>query len=153
MLKLDIGAGKLREEGWTTLDCAAISNPDILSDLEEALPLEDNSVEAMRAFHVLEHITRLIPLMNECHRVIQPFGYFQIRVPIWPSIAAVIDPTHVRQFAMGTFHYWEAGHALHEDFGTLYGILPWKVLQQPTRHSDGENMEVFIVLQPVKNNA
>ena len=153
VLKVDIGAGNKREEGWTTLDRVAASNPDIVADLEEVLPLEDNSVDAMRAFHVLEHINNLLPLMNECHRVITPFGYLQIKVPIWPSVDTIVDPTHVRQFAMGTFHYWEEGHYLHEEYGKLYGMETWKMLQQPSRASNGRNMEALVVLQPVKSNA
>lgn len=71
---------------------------------QRRLPFPDDSIESMISHHCLEHIgTGFLRLMDECHRVLKPGGKFRIIVPLFPSLAAVSDPDHVRYFTKDTF--------------------------------------------------
>jgi SAM-dependent methyltransferase len=59
-------------------------NPDILvHDLRKSLPFPDNSIAAIYACHVLEHLylTESQKLLKECYRVMEPDGIIRIVVP------------------------------------------------------------------------
>ena len=76
-IKLNIGAGPTRLEGWTAIDRKLGS---------EAYPLKDyadNSVDEIRASHILEHFGHNeVPLvLKEWSRVLKPGGRMRIAVP------------------------------------------------------------------------
>ena len=59
-------------------------NPDILvHDLRKSLSFPDNSVAAIYACHVLEHLylTEAKKLLKECYRIMEPAGIIRIVVP------------------------------------------------------------------------
>ena len=56
-MKLNIGAGDTKLEGFITFDYDKKASPDYIVDLErDRFPLEDNSVETVIAHHTLEHL-------------------------------------------------------------------------------------------------
>ena len=82
-LKLNIGAGPVRIEGYTDIDRL---NGD------EAYPLtgyEDDSVEEIRASHILEHFGHgeIQAVMTEWIRVLKPGGKIYVAVPNFGYIA------------------------------------------------------------------
>jgi predicted SAM-dependent methyltransferase len=92
-------------------------------------PTGDNTVSAIRASHVMEHIPagqERIDVMNEAHRVLRPGGVFEIIVPLmvgtWHAIA---DPTHVSYWCKESFHYFDGLFAANAD----YGIRLWQTLE------------------------
>ena len=123
-LKLNLGAGWDGTEGFIRVDRAG--DPDIRLDLSEPLPFADGTFVEIRAFHVLEHIERrdLVRIMNECWRVLEPDGVMEIEVPVFPSDAAMADPTHVSFFVAATFDYFNKGSQFDGE-RMLYGIKPW----------------------------
>lgn len=103
-LMVDIGGGTSAAPGYLNLDphhgvgqwCRRI---------QDGIPLDNESVVAVRASHVMEHIPAgadRIFVMNEAHRVLVSGGTFEIIVPVvgaygrlcggWQAFA---DPTHV----------------------------------------------------------
>jgi SAM-dependent methyltransferase len=119
---IDLGGGKL-PKGRLTVD--RHGDADVLMDLntlevfkfgetemtseykmwfDRKLPFPDNSIESMISHHCLEHIgDGFLRLMDECYRVLKVGGVFRIIVPLFPSLAAVSDPDHVRYFCENTF--------------------------------------------------
>lgn len=68
------------------------------------LPFEDGSIESIVSHHCLEHIgAGFLPLIEEVYRVLKPGGIFRAITPLFPSRAAVDDPTHVRYFTETTW--------------------------------------------------
>ena len=53
LLKVDIGGGLFPKEGYMTIDQ---EGGDITCDLNEGIPLPDNSVGVINASHVIEHL-------------------------------------------------------------------------------------------------
>jgi predicted SAM-dependent methyltransferase len=125
-MEIELGAGK-NPKHPTAESVDHLPNAQHQIDLEEGhLPFDNNSVEKIYAEDVLEHIRNLIPLMDECHRVMKPSGTMHITVPHYKSEGAFQDPTHVRYFTPKTFKYFT-----HEyiDIGNFdSGIEPWELV-------------------------
>jgi len=109
---LNIGCGHLnRDRGEIGMDINPACNPDVLGSVE-AIPFPDESFESLKAVHVLEHIENIVQAMDECHRVLKKNGRFHIRVPLFPTLGSIADPTHKRYFIPETFRYFTQEGAL-----------------------------------------
>lgn len=105
-MRLNIGCGYLnRKEGEIGLDIDTACRPDICGDVQD-LPFKDESFDSIIATHVLEHIPNIVKMVNECWRALKPNGKFNIRVPLFPTIGSIADPSHVRFFIVPTFDYF-----------------------------------------------
>ncbi len=85
--RLNIGPGGKWEkpsDNWLAVDIDP-DRGDIVVNFQqfEAFPLADNSVDAIYASHVFEHISmyRIGRVMAECNRVLMPGGVLRIIVP------------------------------------------------------------------------
>src|SRR5262245_6415565 len=106
-LRLDLGGGKRRMEGFYAVDLLPLEGIDIVADLNQPLSaLPDNSVSQIVTRHTLEHISNLLPLMSELHRVTKADGRIEIVVPHFSNPYTYSDPTHVRFFGFYTFFYF-----------------------------------------------
>lgn len=113
--KLNIGCGNNPLVGYINIDKSKKSKADKIIDLEKGkLPYKTNSISEIIAFHVLEHIQNIIPLMNECYRVLSTNGRIYIQVPQGDGMDC--DPTHVRRFNKLSFRYY-CGYPLSEIYG------------------------------------
>lgn len=65
------------------MDIRALPTVDIVSNLEERFPIDDESYGTVYGYYVLEHLSwRSLPLfISECHRVIKPGGNAVFTVP------------------------------------------------------------------------
>ena len=143
MMKLNLGSGDRKQEGWINLDRAG--RPDVLFDLERMpLPFPDGSMEKVLASHVLEHIVKLVELVNDVHRVLAAGGEFLVAVPEFPTISAVKDPGHVRFFVEETFTQY-FGHGA--ELGYDNPFLPWKVKDIKTHRQGREGVIVAIMVK------
>lgn len=171
-MKLDIGCGRTWEKGWEGLDSFDFGQR-FLFDLEsgkefgdtrmvtvvedgkatsatQTIRIEDNSVEAIRMYNTLEHISRpsAIKVLNECWRVLQPGGEMEIITPDASKSfeLAVQDPTHISFWIPGTFtQYICGGRPRNAD----YGIKKWKLIA--LEHDvPNEPRDMRIVMTPRK---
>ena len=97
-MKINLGAGYSKYEGFLTVDNDPATSPDFLVDFEtDKLPFDDNSVEQVLAFHVLEHIGKgFLPLLQEIYRVCKDQSTIFIKVPYYRSDMFSGDCGHVR---------------------------------------------------------
>ncbi len=65
---------------YTVMDPVPDYGPDIVGDIH-AIPLTDNSVDAIICLAVLEHVKDPVRAMEEMHRVLKPGGRLLIYVP------------------------------------------------------------------------
>jgi len=106
-LRLNLGCGLRRRDGFFGIDHVQLPDTDILADLNEPLSrLPDGSVAEIYTRHTLEHVRELLPLMAEIHRVCRPDARIEIVVPHFSNPYFYSDPTHVRHFGLYTFFYF-----------------------------------------------
>lgn len=88
-MKIDIGCGEFKREGYAGVDLLAGEGVDFVVDVtKEALPFEDCSVDAVSTSHFLEHITYddAVKVLSEAHRVLRKGGEIEIVVPNFPRL-------------------------------------------------------------------
>jgi SAM-dependent methyltransferase len=97
-MKLNLGAGYTKLDGYVTIDHDKLTNPDYLCDIEkENWPLEDNTLTDVRAHHILEHIGEgFLHVMKELYRVCKDGAVIDIAVPHPRHDDYLGDPTHRR---------------------------------------------------------
>jgi SAM-dependent methyltransferase len=129
-LRLDIGCGPSKAEGFFGIDKIEFPGVDLVFDAagSERWPFEDGSVEFARSSHFIEHLTALerVAFMNELWRVLKPKAQCQIVVPHWASCRAYGDPTHQwPPVSESWFYYllksWRMENAPHTDVSNLTG--------------------------------
>ena len=81
-MKLNLGAGDLKKDGYLSVDWNPIAKPDVVVDLNKfPYPFGDGSVEEVLAYHVLEHLEKPFDVMREIHRILAPGGKLVVKVP------------------------------------------------------------------------
>ena len=106
LLVVDLGGGLNAKPGCMTIDQ---QDADINCDLNEGIPLPDNSVYALNASHLIEHLRDPIKTMSEIHRVLADGGWAFIEVPSTDGRGAWQDPTHVSYWNENSFWYYTRG--------------------------------------------
>lgn len=115
MIKLNLGCGTDKKQGYINIDASKDVRPDQVWNLEKTpLPFKENSVEGILAFHILEHIHNFIPLMHDLHRICKNEAVIKIKTPFYSSWGQFNDPTHVRFFSPFTFDYFKKGGYSHQ---------------------------------------
>jgi hypothetical protein len=135
MVKLDLGAGKNKKEGFLGVDVLSFEGVDVVANLgDDVWPWEDSSVDEVHCSHMLEHLTakQRIHFANELHRVLKQGCKAAIITPHFASVRAYGDLTH-QWPPVVTFWYcylnkeWRAVNAPHNldytcDFDNGYGF-------------------------------
>ena len=116
-MKLNLGCGHDKLEGYINCDISPMVKPDMLLDLENKLPFDDNSVDEILTSHVLEHINNFVQLMQEIYRVSKPGTLIKIKAPFYTGWGQYNDPTHVRFFTPFTFQYFKKNSAYSHEVG------------------------------------
>lgn len=97
LLKLDLGAGQNRREGFKGVDFVKTDQTDYVHDLFKfPWPFGDDSVEEAHASHFFEHVPAKVrpKFMDELYRILVPGGKVTIICPYYTSIRAIQDFTH-----------------------------------------------------------
>ncbi len=105
-MQINIGSGNTKLDGYKNLDILPLENVDIVCDLNNGIPLEDNSVEKVYSSHFLEHAKDLVFIMEEIYRVSKNGSIIEIICPYFKSNGAFKDPTHVNFITENTFDYF-----------------------------------------------
>ena len=105
-VKLNLGGGEKVLRGFLNIDVISLNGVDLVWDLNQGIPLADNSVKEVYAGHVLEHLNDTVKIMEEIYRVCKNGSLVKIKVPYFKSIGAFKDPTHKSFFTEETFRYF-----------------------------------------------
>lgn len=103
-IKLNLGAGHNRRPGWINIDIDPQTRPDVVHDLTQPLPYQDNTVSAILLQDILEHFTKQEgqKLLCECARVLKKGGRIKLRLP---NIQQIIDQFAADEEVMLEFIY------------------------------------------------
>jgi predicted SAM-dependent methyltransferase len=149
-LRLNLGSGPNKIEGWTNVDLAGMS-PDLKWDLRFGIPFADGSVQAIFLEHVCEHfpLSAVFGMLEECRRKLKPGGILRIGVPdfgrymkSYAGDGAFIDelrpgrPTKLLAVAEVALAH---GHRSVWDAETLEGVLTEAGFVDVSRKTFGES--------------
>jgi predicted SAM-dependent methyltransferase len=111
-MKINIGAGSTKIEGFITCDYDKLNNPDYCFNLEtDRFPFEDNTVEIVVAHHVLEHLGEgYFNCLKELYRVCKHGATIDVRVPHHRHDYYYDDPTHRRPITVGGLRLFSKKH-------------------------------------------
>jgi predicted SAM-dependent methyltransferase len=117
-VKLNIGCGFLKLDGYVNIDREELCKPDMQFDLQGPWPLEDNSVEEIVAHHVLEHLgetyAKFLGVLQEMYRVSKSSAIWKIAGPHWQNDMFYHDPTHVRVISPVTLQMYDQANNVHD---------------------------------------
>lgn len=105
-MKLNIGCGTTRKEGYVNVDISHAVKPDVVLDVTKPWPWDDESISEVDAVHVLEHLHDLNGFMVEAYRCMAPGAEMHIAVPHPRSDFFLSDPTHVRPINEGVLQLY-----------------------------------------------
>lgn len=131
-MKLDIGCGKNKKEGFIGMDQYPMDGVDIVCDIRKTpwkyikdgqeVEIEADSIEEVHCSHFLEHLTQLerMKFFNELYRVMKAGAKATIITPHWASTRAYGDMTHQWPPVAEMFYYylsknWRDTQAPHVD--------------------------------------
>jgi len=106
-MKIELGCGQTKKDGYIGVDL--VPEADIQKDMYEYLKsLSDNSVDAIRAFHSLEHLSKdeFLKVMNEILRVCKNGSFLEIGVPYHTQYVNIGNPYHKTPFNEHTFRFF-----------------------------------------------
>jgi len=133
-MKLDLGCGKAKREGFIGVDALQFEGVDVVCDLgREKWPWADDTVDEVHCSHMIEHLkaSERVHFVNELHRVLKKGAKAMVIAPVWSSCRAYGDLTHqwppVSEFWFPYLNKtWRDGNAPHNtgytcDFDSGYG--------------------------------
>ena len=109
---LDIGCGINKYPGAIGLDRSLGTRADVIADLDHfPYPLRDGSFREVRAIHVIEHVSDVIRMMEEIHRLLASGGRVFIATPHYTDFSSFCDPTHRWHLNSFSLRYFGPDHA------------------------------------------
>lgn len=148
-MRIDLGGGtkNTKAPGHINIDIADIEGVDYVWDLNKGLPpqlmkQEVDGVEGIRCHQVVEHLDTVIPLINDCYKILKPGAIMEISTPKAFTDAWAQDPTHKKMFVRRTFDYF-CDDPTTADAREEYGITAkFKVVWELLEH--GWNLQIHL---------
>jgi predicted SAM-dependent methyltransferase len=148
-MKIDLGCGRRKPDGWFGIDSQALPGVDLVCDCNERIPLPDCIADEIRAIDFLEHVRndRRIHIMNEVWRILKPGGAFYSFTPSTDGRGAFQDPTHYAFWNQNSFWYYS-----DDTHRALYDIkCKFEIVSLNTTNLDHNNIcHVIAILKAVK---
>jgi len=141
-MRLNLGCGDNIVYGYVNHD-ATRHRPeiDVAHDLRDLpWPWADDSAEEILLLDVLEHLPDVVPIIDECWRVLKPGGALHISVPYYEAEHAWLDPTHRRAFHLDSFDFFDP----HTRWGATYPFYTQRKWTVKHRELAGGNVIVVM---------
>ena len=96
-VRLNLGCGPFKEAGYINIDIREDLKPDMVCDSSQGIPFPDDSIDEVRCYDFLEHISlgKTMFMMEEIWRVLKNGGRLDAQVPSTDGRGAFQDPTHL----------------------------------------------------------
>jgi SAM-dependent methyltransferase len=97
LVKLNLGCGEFKKDGYLNLDISSAVKPDVVHDLNVfPYPFQEGQFDLIEADHVLEHLENPFLVMKELHRISRNKASLIVRVPHFSR--GFTHPEHKRGF-------------------------------------------------------
>jgi predicted SAM-dependent methyltransferase len=99
MVKLHLGCGNIRLDGFINIDIRQTPATDRLMDITNLAEFGDNSVDMICSSHCLEHFSfRIVPdILREWNRVLKKGGELVVRVPDFDILVNTYLKSHLHR--------------------------------------------------------
>ena len=124
-LKLNLGCGGIREEGYLNVDFSPSPAVDFCCDLSVRWPWADGSVQEIISDHTLEHMP-FAHVFSEAFRVLKTGGILRFSVPHGTTFVYLMNPTHITHFSYFSFDPWLVG-SNHSHYGIK---MEWEMVSR-----------------------
>ncbi|WP_282942393.1 hypothetical protein [Paenibacillus sp. RC67] len=104
-MKIDIGCGSNKHEGFWGIDRRALAGVDMVCDLNNPIPLPDDSVEYVLASRSLPYVNDLFGIMTEIYRLCTHKAVVCILAPYAHSFVHMSNPILKQKFDEFTPRY------------------------------------------------
>mgnify|MGYP001606301455 CR=1 FL=1 len=111
LLKIHVGCGLSRLDGWVNADYYAGSTVDVVFDAQQPWPFPTDSALAVYGSHMLEHLPQPLAFFREAWRVLKHQHQMLLRVPYGGHRAAWWDLEHIRPWYSENFCCLQPGYA------------------------------------------
>jgi Methyltransferase domain len=117
--RLNWGCGSHVHPGWINTDIKTAPEVDLVADIREGLPLDDDSIDYAVSVHALPELSyaEVVPALRELKRVLKPGGVLRL---VLPDLQKAIDA-----YVEGDSRYF---HLVEDDAATLGGRLVTQIL-------------------------
>ena len=144
-MKLHLGCGTKKMEGWINIDSVAALQPDLVHDISQPLPYDDLTVDEILAEDLLEHFDKYLRFVvfYEWVRVLKIGGTMTLQVPDFKKILRKYFKFGYDNFVdfifgenmwesktyIGHFgnHKWGYSKKTLPEFVKLFGIEPLRI--------------------------
>lgn len=118
-MRVNLGCGEYKADGWVNVDCYAGVAPDVVAELGR-LPFDDGEADQIYAGHVFEHVAmeRLPMVLLEVARVLASDGTLMVVGPdldralaSWPEVVDEIKSGPSGSWP-GAAHLWDCRESL-----------------------------------------
>ncbi|MBS0569059.1 MAG: methyltransferase domain-containing protein [Proteobacteria bacterium] len=89
MVKVNLGSGDHKLDGWLNVDLVRKDNPDLVADLSRPLPFTDASLDYIHTedFFAALTLEQAHDFLRECRRVLKPAGVMRLLTPDLEKLA------------------------------------------------------------------
>lgn len=151
IMRIDLGCGISKSDDFIGVDVSPGIGVDIVADLNQTFPFEDNSVDEIKAYDVVEHLHDRLHTMNEIWRICKPGALVDIFVPSTDGRGAFQDPTHVSFWNINSFFYYCSEFPAYLELCRRYGFKgEFKIVHLDHQESGNMVIHVKAKLQVVK---
>ena len=152
-LKVDLGCGPTKPEGFIGVDIGFQPGVDIVADLNRRFPFADNSIDVVRAHDTVEHLHDRLHTMNEIWRICKPGALVELLVPSTDGRGAFQDPTHVSYWNINSFRYYCIEFPAYLHLCQKYGFKGHFSLAS-SEHIESEDQVIHVLarLTAIKEN-
>lgn len=122
-MKLNIGSGDKRLEGWISVDKYPSHEGDRYGDLDARLDFPDACADEILLDNVIEHVESVVNAMKELRRLLKVGGIVRIYTPHYTSHSSWRDPTHRHHLSYFSFDMFCKERNAHYLGGKLFEIV------------------------------
>jgi predicted SAM-dependent methyltransferase len=82
-VKINLGSGHWKFDGWVNVDLDRASLPEVCADLGFALPIQDGVADLMHSEDFIDQLelNQARQFLSECHRILKPGGVLRTLTP------------------------------------------------------------------------
>lgn len=117
-MKLHLGCGNVRIDGYINIDKNALLSPDVIDDIRQLEQFNTNTISVIYICHTLEHLTRFqySSALKRWYQLLKKGGVLRISVPDMENLCKYYIETGDLNLIRGTlyggqdykenFHHW-----------------------------------------------